>query len=364
MNFIDLRAQIAAYHSEIDDAMRKIVDSAGFVGGPEISALENELGVFVGSPNVIACSSGTDALVLALMGLGIGPGDEVVVPDFTFFASAEAVVLLGATPIFADIDLSTYNLTASTVAPCLGPRTKAVIAVSLFGQCADLPSLQDLSRQHGFTLVEDGAQSYGAARQGARSCSTAPISSTSFFPAKPLGGFGDGGAVFVRDSQLALHIRQMMNHGQESRYHHVSIGINGRLDALQAAVLRVKLRHFQDELGMRQQVAARYLQELPTTLGLPLEPRQGEVCTWAQFTVRHPERDRICASLATQGIPTAVHYPTPLHLQPALANFGKASCACCPNAERAAREVFSLPMHPFLCTQDQDCILQALRDAV
>jgi UDP-2-acetamido-2-deoxy-ribo-hexuluronate aminotransferase len=323
-----------------------------------VAALEAELAAFAGVPHVLACANGTDALHVALLALGVGPGDEIIVPDFTFFATAEAVALAGAIPVFADIDPETYNLTPETVAARFSPRTRGIIPVSLFGQMPDLEGLESLARPKGIWVMEDAAQSFGAAYRGRRSGSFTEIAATSFFPAKPLGAYGDGGALFVRDGKAAERIRALLNHGSTERYRHAAVGVNSRLDSLQAAVLRVKLRHFPSELENRQRAAALYTARLRGRVPVPIV-REGHASAWAQYTIRVPDRDRVQAALRAKGIPTAVHYPLPLHAQPAFAHL-RIGDEACPEAARAAREVLSLPMHGLMSEAQVDEVCRAL----
>ena len=362
MEFCDLKAQYQAYKEEIDAAIQGVLASAAFINGPEVAALEAELARFAGVPHALACANGTDALYVPLLALGAGPGDEIIVPDFTFFATAEAVALTGAKPVFADIDPLTYNVTPETVAARIGPRTRGIIPVSLFGQMPDLEGIVRLAEAKGLWVMEDAAQSFGASFRGRRSCSFTPIAATSFFPAKPLGCYGDGGAIFVREAAMAERIRLLLNHGSSRRYRHEAVGVNSRLDGLQAAILRVKLRHFESELGHRDRMAGRYVSFLRKKAVLP-RVREGHVSAWAQFTIRVRERDRVQSALQAKGIPTAVHYPLPLHAQPAFAGLGMGD-GDCPEAARAAREVLSLPMHGLLSEDEVYQVCKALHEAI
>ena len=362
MEFCDLKVQYQAYKREIDAAIQVVLDSAAFINGPEVEALEGELSRFAGVPHVLACGNGTDALYVALLALGAGPGDEVIVPDFTFFATAEAVALAGATPVFADIDPETYNVTAETIAAKVTPRTRGIIPVSLFGQMPDLEGIGRLAQTRGLWVMEDAAQSFGAAFQGRRSGSFTEIAATSFFPSKPLGGYGDGGALFVRDGEKAQAIRTLLNHGSTERYRHTVVGVNSRLDGLQAAVLRVKLRHFETELSSRERAAARYGERLGKRVQVPVV-REGHFSAWAQYTIRVQARAKVQAHLRAQGIPTAIHYPIPLHAQPAFAHLGIGDDAC-PVAAQAAREVLSLPMHGMLTETQIDAVCRALEEVL
>lgn len=362
MDFIDLKSQYHAYQSELDSAIADVLHSCAFVQGPQVTQLEAMLSMYTGAPHAIACSSGTDALLLPLMALGIQAGDEVIVPDFTFFATAEVISFLGATPIFADIDPITWSIDPQDVARKISPRTKGIIAVSLYGQCADMVTLNQLAKDHGIWLIEDAAQSFGATQHGMRSCNLSSIATTSFFPAKPLGCYGNGGAVFTSDPNLATKLRSLLNHGQEGRYNHTAIGFNGRLDTIQAAILLVKLRHYQTELDAREAVAQRYIHNLSGIVQLPTLST-GNSSVWAQFTVMHPKRDIICKVLESQGIPTSIHYPIPLHKQPVFASLGVTDDSC-PVAVNTAKQVFSLPMHAFMTNDQIDQISDAIRKVI
>lgn len=362
MEFCDLTAQYQAYKEEIDDAMASVIQSSAFINGPEVKALEAELCAFSGAKHAIACANGTDALQVPLLAMGIGPGDEVIVPDFTFYATAEMVALVGATPVFADIDPTTCNVTADTIRPRITPRTKGIIPVSLYGQMPDLEAIESLASQHGIWVMEDGAQSFGASRHGKRSTSATSLATTSFFPAKPLGCYGDGGAIFCSDPDLAAKIRILCNHGQVKRYHHGMVGVNSRLDSLQAAILRVKLRHFEQELLMRDQVAKWYTERLRGLVATPIVS-EGNFSAWAQYTIRVQNRDKIQAHLQSKGVPTAVHYPMPMHRQQVFAHLGVQDDAC-PNATKASTEVMSLPMHAFLNEVQVEEIVAAIREAL
>ncbi len=362
MQFIDLKEQYRRHKSEIDTEIAAVLDSAQFIMGKPVKELEAALALHTGVRHAIGCSSGTDALLLGLLALGVHPGDEVIVPDFTFFATAEVVAFLGATPVFVDIRSDTFIIDPTFVEKAITPKTKGIIPVSLFGQCAEFAVLNEIARKHNLWVFEDAAQSYGAIQNGKRSGSFTPVAAVSFYPAKPLGCYGDGGAVFTNDGTLAGVIRQLLNHGQSATYEHARLGINGRLDTLQAAILKVKLRHFEEEMAAKRLVADRYLERLAGVVRLPVVA-PGNTSVWAQFTVRSPHRQKIVAHLKTKGIPTAVHYPAPLHRQKAFAEF-RLDDGVFPESTQASAEVFSLPMHPFLETRDVDMVADAVREAL
>lgn len=357
MELIDLKTQGQRIASDVRLRMERVLAHGQFVLGPEVYAVERALADFVGVPHALGVSDGTTALAIALMALDVGRGDEVITSPFTFVATAEAIALLGATPVFADIDPRTYNIDPHCVERAIGPRTKAIVPVSLFGQCADMDALADVAGE--IPVVEDAAQSFGATYGGRRSCGLSTMACTSFFPSKPLGCYGDGGACFTRDAALAERMRQIRVHGQTKRYHHARLGLNGRLDTLQAAVLLAKLEIFEDEVVARGRIAARYDALLR---GCVETPYVAPSCTsvYAQYTIEVPSRADVVSTLATAGVPTAIHYPTPLHLQPVFAGLGYGRGSF-PNAERASERVLSLPMHPYLTEADQDIVVNALR---
>lgn len=355
MEFIDLRAQQERIRTRIDARIRAVLDHGQYILGPEVAELEERLAAFTGAKYCISCANGTDALVIALMALGIGRGDEVIVPAFSFFASAEAVALTGATPVFVDIDAATFNMDTAAAAAAVTARTRAVMPVSLFGQCADMETINALAARHGLAVIEDAAQSFGARRHGVRSCNLSTLGCTSFFPAKPLGCYGDGGAVFTSDDTLAKAVRMIARHGQSQRYRHERIGLNSRLDTLQAAILLEKLAVFDDEVRLRAQVAAAWGRALQGTGIAPPPVAAGNDSVHAQYTLRFADRDARAARLKEQGIPTMVYYPLPLHRQPATA-----TAQSLPRAEAASREALSLPMHPYLSGDDITRVVRAL----
>jgi UDP-2-acetamido-2-deoxy-ribo-hexuluronate aminotransferase len=362
MQFCDLQQQYRVYREEIDAAIQEVVASAKFIDGPAVPLFEKEIAACVGVRHAVACANGTDALTIALLTLGIRPGDEVVVPDFTFIATAECVFHLGAVPVFADVREDDFTMDPARIEGRLTEKTKGIIAVSLFGQCADLPVILGIARRHGLWLIEDAAQSFGAVREGRPSGGFADISTTSFFPSKPLGCYGDGGALFTDNDGYARVMRLLGHHGSAQKYVHELVGLNSRLDTIQAAILRVKLRHFQEELRSRNEIAAAYTAKLAGRLAVP-RVSGGNTSTWAQYTVRSAERERVREHLAARGIPTVVHYPVPLHRQPAFAALPSIPGGL-PVSERICREVFSLPMHPFLTAGEIDEVVQAIEESL
>jgi UDP-2-acetamido-2-deoxy-ribo-hexuluronate aminotransferase len=356
IEFIDLKAQQALIKDKIDAGIQRVLEHGQYILGPEVSELEYRLSAFVGAKYCISVANGTDALQIAQMALGIGPGDEVITPGFTYIATAETVALLGAKPVYVDVDPRTYNLDPALLEAAITPRTKAIIPVSLYGQCADFDAINAIAARHGIPVIEDAAQSFGASYKGKRSCNLSTIACTSFFPSKPLGCYGDGGAIFTNDDELAKVIRQIARHGQDRRYHHVRIGVNSRLDTLQAAILLPKLEIFEAELQQRQKVAEHYAHLLEQHgIAAPFIA-EGNSSAWAQYTVQVETRDSIQEQLKKAGVPTAVHYPIPLNQQPAV----KDEKVNLPVGDAIARKVMSLPMHPYLSETDQRAICSAL----
>lgn len=360
IDFIDLKAQQALIKDRIDAGIQRVMEHGQYILGPEVLELEERLVDFVGAKYCISVANGTDALQIAQMALGIGPGDEVITPGFTYIATAETVALLGAKPVYVDVDPRTCNLDPQRLEAAITPRTKAIIPVSLYGQCADMDAINVIAARHGIPVIEDAAQSFGAQYKGARSCNLSTIACTSFFPSKPLGCYGDGGAIFTNDDELAKVMRQIARHGQDRRYHHVRVGVNSRLDTLQAAILLPKLDIFSQELEQRQDVARAYgILLAEAGIGSPfVEP--GNVSAWAQFTVQVTRREEVQERLKASGIPTAVHYPIPLNKQPAVSD----AQAHLPVGDALAQKVLSLPMHPYLGEQQQIAIVDALKGAL
>ncbi|MBF0182253.1 MAG: DegT/DnrJ/EryC1/StrS family aminotransferase [Magnetococcales bacterium] len=362
MEFIDLQAQYQALRQPIDLAIREVLDASRYINGPQVKQLEEALAGFVGVEHAVGFSSGTDALLAILMAWEIGPGDEVITTPFSFIATAETICLVGARPVFVDVSPDTLNLDPELIEAAITPRTRAIMPVSLFGQCADFDAINAVAARHGLPVLEDACQSFGAAYQGRRSCGLTEAAATSFFPAKPLGCYGDGGMAFVRDGELARQLRVIREHGQVEQYRHAVIGINGRLDTLQAAILLAKLPHFEAEIRARQMAARRYAERLEGRVRIPAI-RPENLSVFAQYTVRVAERATVREKLASAGIPTAVHYPTPLHRQPVFMAMGYEGVDC-PVATQAAQEVLSLPMHPYLTEEQQERVAQALLQAV
>lgn len=350
IEFIDLKAQQQKILPELERRMKVVLEHGRYIMGPEILELEEKLAAYVGVKYCIAVASGTDALLIALMALGIGPGDEVITTPFSFIATGETIALLGAKPVFADIDRRTYNLDPLLLEAVITPKTRAILPVSLYGQCADMDATNAIAVRHGIPVIEDACQSFGATYRGRKSCALSTVGCTSFFPSKPLGCYGDGGACFTESDELATKIRQIRVHGQERRYRHAILGINGRMDTLQAAILLAKLEVFAGEVRARNRIGARYSEFLRDTVVTPwVEPHNTSV--YAQYTVQLDRRESVQEKLRGEGIPTAVHYPVPLHLQPVFAGLNMPEGSF-PVAESASKRVLSLPMHPYL-TEDE-----------
>jgi UDP-2-acetamido-2-deoxy-ribo-hexuluronate aminotransferase len=358
--FTDLRAQYQSLKASIDRRIQRVLDHGQYIMGPEVDELEAALAARTGSRHCVTVASGTEALLIALMAIGIKTGDEVITSDFSFAATAEVIVLLGATPVFADIEPGTCNIDAAGIEALITGRTRAIIPVSLYGQCADMDAINDVAARHGLMVIEDAAQSFGAIYKTRHSANLSPIGCTSFFPSKPLGCYGDGGALFTNDDGLAEAFREIRVHGQSGRYHHTRVGVGGRMDTLQCAIVLAKLERFEWELQQRQVIASRYQTALADVPGVSLlQPPAMGTSAWAQFTVQVERRAAIQAALAEQGIPTAVHYPRPLHLQPVFAQWGRPEDNAV--SRRAAERVLSLPMSADLGLHHQAEIVQRLQ---
>lgn len=368
MDFIDLKTQYRRIKPSVDARIARVLEHGQYVMGPEVTELEQSLARYCGTKHCIAVASGTDALLIALLALDIKPGDEVITAPFTFFATAEMIALIGARPVFVDIDPRTYNLDPARLEAAITSRTKAIMPVSLYGQCADFDAINAIAAKHRLPVIEDAAQSFGATYKGRRSNALSLIGATSFFPSKPLGCYGDGGALFTDDDELAKLMREIRVHGQDRRYHHPRLGLTGRLDSIQAAVLLAKMEIFDDEVSARSRVAAVYERLIREAFGAGgavrapyVEPHN--TCVFAQYTVEVDARDVVETRMKAAGVPTAVHYPMSLHEQPVFEHLGQRAGSF-PRSEAAARRVISLPMHPYLTEEQQRQVVTALKSAV
>jgi len=360
MQFTDLKTQYAALKPGIDARIQRVLDHGQYIMGPEVKELETALAAFTGSKHCITVASGTEALLIALMALDLNPGDEVITTPFTFAATAEMIVLAGCKPVFVDVEPDTCNIDASLIEAKVTSRTRAIMPVSLYGQVADMAEINAIAARHGLAVIEDAAQSFGALYQGRRSCALSTFGATSFFPSKPLGCYGDGGALFTDDDALAQAAREIRVHGQSARYTHTRLGVGGRMDTLQCAVVLGKLERFEWELQRRAEIGARYQRLLADVPQVTVRPDRNSV--YAQFTVMVDDRATVQAALQAAGVPTAVHYPKPLTLQPAYARY---CCAeCCPASSSLAARVLSLPMSADLSEADQDRVVAALHAAL
>jgi len=357
----NLKAQYARLKDPINARIQKVLDHGQYIMGPEVAELEQRLARFVGVRHCIGVCDGTTAMMIAMMALEVKPGDEVITTPFTFIATGEMIALVGAKPVFVDIDPDTYNLDASLIERAITPKTRAILPVSLYGQCSDMDAINAVAAKHKLAVIEDAAQSFGATYKGRRSGALSTIATTSFFPTKPLGCYGDGGACFTDDDALAARMAQIRVHGQSKRYYHPIIGMNGRLDTLQAAVLLAKLDTLEDDLAARVRIGTRYSAKLKGAVKTPVIA-PGNVSAYAQYTIQVENREQVQAKLKEQGIPTAVHYPVPLNMQPAFASLGQGE-GTFPKSDYAAKRVMSLPMDAFLDEATQDRIVAAVRAA-
>lgn len=357
MEFIDLKTQYKELKDTINARIQKVLDHGQYIMGPEVKELEDALSAYTGAKHCITVASGTEALLIALMAIGIKPGDEVITTPFSFIATAEVIVLLGAKPVFVDIEPDTCNINASLIEARITDRTKAIMTVSLYGQPADMDEINTIAEKHGLVVIEDAAQSFGATYKGKKSCNLSTIGCTSFFPSKPLGCYGDGGAIFTSDDNLAQAMREIRVHGQSRRYVHTRIGVGGRMDTVQCAILLAKLERFDWEIEQRINIGNRYNQLLQNKLPTVTQ-RPDRTSVFAQYTVFVENRDKVQADLKEKGVPTAVHYPVPMHLQPAYADL---CCPeCCPEAIKTAERVMSLPIYPDLASGTQSEITEKL----
>jgi len=362
MQFIDLAAQQLRIRDKIETRIRQVLDHGQYIMGPEVNELEKRLADFVGVRYAISCSSGTDALLIALMALDIGPGDEVITVPYTWISTAEVIALLNARPVFVDIQPDTFNMDPDRIEAAITPRTRAIMPVSIYGQCADMTRINAIAAKHNIPVIEDGAQSFGATHNGKRSCSISTIGCTSFFPSKPLGCYGDGGAVFSNDELLIEKMRQIRVHGQKVKHQHPLVGINGRMDTLQAAILLEKLEIFPEECGLRREVGQRYNDLFSGTPGIQTPViASSNSSVYAQYTILSEDRDNLAKALQVQGIPSVAYYAVPLHLQGAFANLGH-QVGDFPAAEKIASHCLSLPMHPYISWEDQKVIAKAFAE--
>lgn len=358
MEFIDLKSQYRRLKQDIDAAIQRVLDHGQYILGPEVAELEEKLAAYVGARYCITVANGTDALQIAQMALGIGPGDEVLTPGFNYIATAESTALLGARPVYVDIDPRTYNLDPALLEAAITPRTRAIVPVNMFGFCADYDAINTIAARHGIPVIEDAAQSFGATHNGRKSCNLSTIACTSFFPSKPLGCYGDGGAIFTNDESLARVMRQIARHGQERRYFHVRVGMNSRLDTLQAAILLQKLTILDQEIKARDQLAARYSLDLGP-MGIyttPANCAHGN-SAWAQYSIQTTDRDGLAAQMKAMEIPTTVHYPLPVNKQPAVVDLN----ACLPVGNEVSQRIISLPLSPYLNDEEYMRLIDALR---
>lgn len=361
--FVDLATQQKKIKIHLEQRIDTVLAHGKYILGPEVEELEAKLAMYVGVKHCITCASGTDALLIALMALGIGRGDEVITTAFTYVATGEVIARLGAIPVFVDIDARTYNIDPEKIEEAITERTRAIIPVSLYGQCADFDRINAIAERYNLPVIEDGAQSFGGTYRGRKSCGLSTIGCTSFFPTKPLGCYGDGGACFTNDDELAKAMDMIHRHGQDWRYHHVRMGLNSRLDTLQAAVLLAKLEIFEEEVRLRASVGEKYTEGLKDANVITpyIEPHNTSV--YAQYTIWAERRDELRAQLQQAGIPTAVHYPLPLNRQPMFAYLGKANKHL-PNAEDIAEHVLSLPMSAWMENRMIDLIVTIINEAL
>ncbi len=359
VSFIDLAAQQVRIKTQIDTGIANVLEHGKYINGPEVAQLESELCQYTSAKHCISCGNGTDALQIALMALGVGSGDEVITPGFSYIATAETAALLQATLKFVDIDLHDYNINIDSMRNAISAKTKAIIPVSLYGRCANFDEINAIANAYGIPVIEDAAQSFGASIGTRKSCNISTIACTSFFPTKPLGCYGDGGAIFTNDSALADTLRQIARHGQSQRYHHVRVGVNSRLDTIQAAVLLEKLKILDSEIQARQTIATLYNERLQKLDWITTPPISNKFCSaWAQYTLRVTDRTKLQERLNNKGITTAIHYPLPLYRQPAVAD----NSVTLANTEVAANGVLSLPIHAYMSESQVDQVVDAIFD--
>ena len=358
MNFVDLKIQQLGIRSKIDNAIKKVLNHGQFILGPEVIILEETLAKYVDVKNCIAVSSGTDALFISMIALGIKKGDEVITTPFSFISTVEVIKLLGAKPIYVDVEKDSYNLDPKKLEQAITNKTKLVLPVSLYGQCVDMDAINSVANKYAIPVLEDGAQSFGATYKKRKSCSLSTVGCTSFFPSKPLGCYGDGGAIFTNDDNLAKIIREIRNHGQDKRYHHCRVGLNSRLDSIQAAILLVKFSVFNKEISLRNNVADYYTEELNNRYPEIITPiiSKDNLSVYAQYTILIKNRKEVISKLSKLNIPTAIHYPKPLHMQPAY----REENLQLPISEFLADQVLSIPMHPYITKEEQMMVINGI----
>jgi UDP-2-acetamido-2-deoxy-ribo-hexuluronate aminotransferase len=364
MEFIDLKTQQARIRDKIEARIKTVLDHGKYIMGPEIFELEEKLAAYVGVKHCITCASGTDALLMALMALDIQPGDEVITVPYTWISTAEVIALLRAVPVFVDIQPDTFNMDPDKLASAITSRTRAIMPVGIYGQCADMTRINAVAAGHGIPVIEDAAQCFGATHQGIKACNHSIMGCTSFFPSKPFGCYGDGGAIFTPDDTLAQKLRQIRIHGQKVKHQHPLVGINGRLDTIQAAILLEKLAIFPEECDLRTRIGSRYDTLLANVPGIKTPViAKGNTSVYAQYTILSANRDAVSQAMQTQNIPSVAYYTAPLHLQGAFAGLGHKP-EDFPVSEQVAAQCLSLPMHPYLEKIDQKLITEVLKNTV
>ncbi len=361
MDFIDLKQQQKEIKLNLNKRIAEVLDHGRYIKGPEVEALEEKLCQYTGAEYAIGCGNGTDALQMALMALNLKAGDEIITTPFTFIATGEVILLLGLKPVFVDIDPDTYNIDATKIEEKITEKTRVILPVSLYGQCSDMAAINIIAKKHDLIVIEDAAQSFGAEYHGKKSCNLSSIATTSFFPSKPLGCYGDGGMIFTSNQELADRLRMIANHGQAKRYCHTIVGVNSRLDSLQAAILLAKMEIFEDEVKQRAKIGERYTDQLKEYVKTPVI-KEGYTSVYAQYTIEVNNRDDFCEKLKAVNIPTAVHYPIPLHMQPVFKSLD-IKVGELPISEKVAKSVVSLPMHPYLNKKDQQFIIETTKEA-
>lgn len=364
MDFIDLKKQYKLYKNEIDEKIKNNIENSTFINGPDIRELENILSNYLGVKYAVACSNGTDALLIPLMAYDIKPGDEIITTPFTFAATSEVCAMLGAKPIFVDINEKTYNIDENKIEEKITKKTKGIIPVSLYGQVANMDEINKIAKKHNLFVLEDACQSFGAVYKGSKSCSLSDVSATSFFPSKPLGCYGDGGMMFTNNSEIYEKLKCIASHGQKGRYNHVMLGLNFRLDTIQAGILLAKFKHFESECNKRHKIGNNYSEMLKDLdVITPYLATYTDRHVYAQYSIRVKNRNKVIEKLKEKGVPTAVHYPIPLHLQPGYKFLGYKE-GDFSISEKVAKEIMSLPMHPFLENEDMDKVVTALKEAL